>query len=210
MVAAGIEVHSAVQADADVNKAGTYVNGGTTPTWTTIVNGDTLVTAAPHSLSVNDVIVFGSTTNGITAGTTYLVAAIPTANTIKLTTQWDGEPIALTNGTGLSITSLVNSGVGATLTSTTNGPFTAEGYTAVLNDRILLVGQTNAYENGVYVVTQAGVVDPGGSPWILTRASDANKYVKFSATGLGPGAYFFVEGGSDRGPLRRRHDQGAG
>jgi hypothetical protein len=61
---------------------------------------------------------------------------------------------SLTNGTGLSITSRCNSGVGATLTSTGTGPLTIEGYTFTLNDRILVIGQTNGYENGVYYVSK--------------------------------------------------------
>ena len=143
---------------------------------------------------------FRSTTNGITAGTPYFVAAVPTSTTIKITTVWDGAPItSLTNGTGLTISSRANAGVGATLTSTTNGPLTTEGYTAQINDRVLVIGQTNQTENGVYVVTQAGVAGGGGSPWILTRATDGNKYIPRSSNGLDAGSYFLVTGGTDAG-----------
>ena len=57
-VSAGIDVHNSVVADSDSNLTGTYANGGTTPTWTTITTGDTIATASAHGLSVNDVIVF--------------------------------------------------------------------------------------------------------------------------------------------------------
>ena len=196
-IAAGIDVHPSVAADSQTNLSATYVDGGTTPTWTTITTGDTIATGSAHGLAVNDVIVFGSTTNGITAGTAYFVAAVPTSTTIKITTTWSGAPITtLTNGTGLSITSRANSGVGATLTSTTNTTLTLNGYTLASSDRVLINGQTSGAQNGVYVVTQAG---SGSLPWILTRASDANKYILGSANGLDTGAYFLVTKGTDAG-----------
>jgi hypothetical protein len=200
VAAAGLDIHNAVQMDIDDNLSATYVNGGTTPTWTSITGQNTINTGSAHGLSVNDVIVFGSTTNGITSGTAYYVVSIPFTTSIVISATYNGEPITtLTNGTGLTITSRANSGVGATLTSTTNGPLSYEGYTAVLGDRVLIHGQTSQIQNGCYVVTQAGVADPGGSPWILTRSSDANKYIPNSAQGLDTGAYFLVTNGDDAG-----------
>ena len=196
-VAAGIDVHPSVKADSETNLSATYADGGTTPTWTTITTNDTISTGSAHGLSVNDVIVFGTTTNGITAGTAYFVASVPTSTTIKITTTWSGTAInTLTNGTGLTITSRANSGVGATLTSTTNTTLTLNGYTLALNDRVLINGQTSQFQNGIYVVTQAG---SGSLPWILTRATDANKYTLDSANGLDVGAYVLVTNGSDAG-----------
>ena len=198
-VAAGLDIHPAVNNDADENLAASYTGGGTTPTWTTITNADTIATGSAHGLTLNNVIVFGSTTNGITAGTPYFVAAVPTTTTIKLALTFDGDPIVLTNGSGLSITSLANSGVGATLTSNTNGPLIIESYTAVLNDRILVLGQTDQTQNGVYYISQVGVAGGGGSPWILTRAADGDTYIPNSAQGLSQGAFFLVISGSDAG-----------
>lgn len=194
----GIDVHTAVVGDADTNLASTYAQGGTTPTITNITLTTTLTTSSSHGLSVNDMIVFDSTTNGLTAGTPYFVYSVPAANQITLADNYNGTQITgLTNGSGLSITSRANSGVGATLTSSTNGPLTIEGYTFALNDRILVLGQTNANENGVYYVSQVGVTLV--SPWILTRATDGNKYIPNSNSGLDTGAYFLVTGGSDAG-----------
>jgi len=197
-VAAGLTIHPAVIDDADGNLSATYVGGGTTPTWTSITTNNTLNTGSAHGLTVNNVIVFGVTGNGIIAGTPYFVQSVPSATAITLSLSFEGPIInTLVNGTGLSITSLANSGVGATLTSTTNGPLTLEGYTFALNDRILLVGQTNATQNGVYYVSQVGVASV--SPWILTRALDGNTYTPNSASGLDQGAYFLVSGGDDAG-----------
>lgn len=196
--AAAIVIHPSVIDDSDGNLASTYVQGGTTPTWTTITLTSQVATGSAHGLAINDMIVFGSTTNGITAGTPYFVFSVPTSTSVTLSLTYNGAQITtLTNGSGLTITSLCNSGVGATLTSTTNGPLTSEGYTFALNDRILVTGQTSAYQNGIYYVSQVGVVLL--SPWILTRATDGNKYLPNNATGLSQGAYFLITGGGDAG-----------
>lgn len=195
---AGLDIHTACIDDSDSNLASTYANGGTTPTWTSITTTNTVNTGSAHGLSINDVIVFGSTTNGITSGTAYFVQSVPSSTSITLSLTYNGAQITtLTNGTGLSITSLANAGVGATLTSTSNGPLVLEGYTAVINDRILVLGQTTATQNGAYYVSQVGVTSV--SPWILTRATDANKYIPNSNQGLDQGAYFLISGGGDAG-----------
>lgn len=85
-------------------------------------------------------------------------------------------------------------GVGATLTNAgTLGAFTPDGVVASVNDRILIYNQTNAAQNGVYVVT---VVGDGSTPWVLTRSSDTNTYALKSPNGLGEGDAFFVTSGN--------------
>lgn len=65
------------------------------------------------------------------------------------------------------------SGVGATLTATANGAMAAvDSETApALNDRYLIKDQSAQLQNGIYIVSQVGT---GGTPFILTRAIDAN------------------------------------
>ena len=63
-----------------------------------------------------------------------------------------------------------SSGVGATLTGSSNGPLVIDGQTmtsADLNLRILVAGEATAANNGWYTLTQVGVV--AVSPYILTR-----------------------------------------
>lgn len=87
-------------------------------------------------------------------------------------------------------------GVGATLTNNgTKAPFAPDGPTASVGDRILVYNQTNAFENGVYTVTTVGTSDPGGTNWVLTRATDADTYGVKSPTALGSGDAFFVTSG---------------
>jgi hypothetical protein len=67
------------------------------------------------------------------------------------------------NGTG---------GVGATLTASSNGTLTIDGYTFVTADigkRILVKDEAAGANNGVYTLTQEG---SASQPYILTRATD--------------------------------------
>lgn len=61
------------------------------------------------------------------------------------------------------------SGVGATLTASSNGAASIDGVSLSLLDRALFKNQTNAYENGIYYVSQVG---DGSNPAIYTRATD--------------------------------------
>ena len=61
------------------------------------------------------------------------------------------------------------SGVGATLTATANGAFTADGLTGVIGQRFLIKNQTSTLENGIYSVTTVG---DGSNPFVLTRTAD--------------------------------------
>jgi len=79
-------------------------------------------------------------------------------------------------------------GVGATLTATSNGAITLDGTTPSVNDRILVKNQTDASENGIYVVDQVGA---GGTPFVLTRATPEDQPSELSG-----GAFVFVEEGS--------------
>lgn len=84
-------------------------------------------------------------------------------------------------------------GVGATLTNAgAQAALVVDGVTMNVNDRVLVYNQTNAYENGVYTVTNVG---SASTNWVLTRATDANTYGANSSTKLGQGSYFFVQEG---------------
>lgn len=192
----GLTIHEPVVAASTSNLTATYVDGGTTPTWTTITNTSELATGSAHGLSAGAVIVFANVgASGLTAGTAYFVKATPTSTSITLSLILDGPTITtLVNNTGYSITSRANSGVGATLTNA--GAQTAlviDGVTLTTTQRVLIQGQTTAFQNGVYTVTTVG---SGSTNWVLTRAADENTYSPRSANGLGAGDYFFVTSGS--------------
>ncbi len=61
------------------------------------------------------------------------------------------------------------SGIGATLTATSNGAFSTDGVSPTVNSRILVKNQTTTFQNGIYTLTTAGT---SSTPWVLTRATD--------------------------------------
>jgi hypothetical protein len=87
------------------------------------------------------------------------------------------------------------SGVGATLTATIAGVLDVDGQNADSSFRILVKNEANATWNGVYSVTVEGAI---GTPYVLTRTSDADSYAT-DATGLSQGSYFFVTAGDTLG-----------
>jgi hypothetical protein len=85
-------------------------------------------------------------------------------------------------------------GVGATLTNnSTQVALTADGVAVDNGDRILFYEQTDATQNGVYVVTDKGSVSTN---WVLTRATDADSFGLTSPNNLGEGSTFFVQAGN--------------
>jgi len=85
-------------------------------------------------------------------------------------------------------------GVGATLTNSgSQAALVIDGVTMVLNDRVLVYEQTNAYENGIYTVTNVG---SASTNWVLTRATDADSYGASDPDALGQGDAFFVQEGN--------------
>lgn len=84
------------------------------------------------------------------------------------------EPCRTATTTNLTATyANGTSGVGATLTKTTNGAIgTIGGIAVALGNRILVKDQTNPEENGIYEATDLGSVS---TPWVLTRALDLNQ-----------------------------------
>jgi len=61
------------------------------------------------------------------------------------------------------------SGVGATLTASSTGVLTVDGFTVALNKRILVKNQATPAHNGIYRCTTQGAV---GVAFVLTRATD--------------------------------------
>jgi hypothetical protein len=85
-------------------------------------------------------------------------------------------------------------GVGATLTNAgAQAALIIDGVTLSVSDRVLVYTQTNAIQNGVYVVTNVG---SGSTNWILTRSSDTNTYGIVGPTTLSEGSTFFVQQGA--------------
>jgi len=86
------------------------------------------------------------------------------------------------------------SGVGATLTNNgTQAALVIDGVTLATSDRVLIYNQTNAFENGIYTVTNTG---SASTNWVLTRATDADSY-GIDNQSLSEGTSVFVLEGDD-------------
>jgi len=70
-------------------------------------------------------------------------------------------------------------GVGATLTATAPGVLVVDGYTVLLNDRILVKNETATANNGIYTVTTLGTVSVA---YVLTRATDMDQATEISGS----------------------------
>lgn len=97
-------------------------------------------------------------TSAVSAATTTILPNTPTYN----------------NGTA---------GLGATLESSTNSTLVVDGYTVLLNERVLVKNQSDPVQNGIYVLSQVG---DGSNHWKLTRDTDYDTPVEINNTGSIP------------------------
>lgn len=191
----GLTIHTPVRVAASTNLVATYTDGGVTHTATDIALNSQISFSVAHGLSINDMIIFDNTFNGITGGEAYFVASVVDATTITIKNTYGGVTITtLTNGTGLTQNAVSNPGVGATLTNAgANAAIIIDGVALSTNDRVLVFGQTNGFENGVYIVSDIGSVS---TAWVLTRSSDMDTYAPASPNAMTKGDYVFVEQGA--------------
>ena len=193
VAADGIHYHEAVFVESP-NTAGNltaaYASGGTNSNIIQIANG-TDITFFGYTPVVGDQFLT-TAGNGLLANTPYyIVALVGSACQISLT--YGGAIVTgLTDG-GVTLPSLINPGVGATLTNAgTQVALTIDGILMTVDKRVLIYNQTNGFENGVYTVTTVGTVSTN---WVLTRATDADTYSPSSSQALGQGDAFYVTNG---------------
>jgi hypothetical protein len=112
-------------------------------------------------------------------------AALHIHEAVVLTTPADsGRNDNYNNGTA---------GVSATLTATANGTLVIDSTVAQSAQRVLIKDCTNQVQNGIYVVTTVGTAS---TPYVMTRASDADTSGEQTSTSLDEGSYFFTTGGT--------------
>ena len=193
--AQGLQIHTAANVTSRTNLTATYDNGGTVLSVTTIAGGKTITFSTNHGLVVNDDITFTNSFNGIVGGEAYFVFSVPALNQITIKDGYFGaEVTTLTNATGLTQAALGNGGVGATLTNAgAQVALTIDSVLMTVGARVLVQGQTNQFENGIYDVTTVGT---GATNWVLTRSSDGDSYQPTSDSALCAGSYFFISQGS--------------
>lgn len=101
------------------------------------------------------------------------------------------EPVEVaTTGNLVAIYDNGVNGVGATLTNNaTQETVIIDNVTLSANNRVLVWQQSNAVQNGVYVVTDTG---SNATNWVLTRSDDADTSSQNDPNSLGGGDYFYV------------------
>jgi hypothetical protein len=193
-ISQGLFIHPAANVTSASNLTASYLNGGTVLSVTTIAGGKTITFSTNHGLVVDDDIEFTNSFNGIIAGEGYFVYSAPTLDSITVKNGYYGiEITTLTNASGLTEPALGNGGVGATLTNSgTQAALTIDNVIMTVGARVLVQGQTNQIENGIYDVTTVGTISTN---WVLTRSSDGDSYQPKSAVALCTGSFFFIMDG---------------
>ena len=193
-VSTGLQIHESVNVSTTTNLVSTYTPGGTTPTITAITGGSVL-TSVGSNLAVNDQVIPSASSNGLIAGKPYFVYSAPNANSFTLTASWQGPQItSFFNGTGLSIPTVANPGIGATLTNAgTQAALVIDSIPLSVTNRVLVQYQANTALNGVYTVSNIGNATTN---WVMTRSLDTDQYYPQSQFGIGAGAYFYVQSGN--------------
>jgi hypothetical protein len=196
VVAGTLTANGAVDADSTLNVDGAATFNGAvtlgnasadaititgTPTFTPSADFDggfTVAGSQTVDMGANRVTNIGTPTASTDATTKAYVDSVKQALDIK-----DSVKLATTANLGATY----NNGSG-TLTMDATGTVTIDGTVTALNDRILIMDQSSAEQNGIYYVSTAGAVGVAG---IFTRAVDANANSEVSG-----GMFTFVEAGS--------------
>lgn len=107
-------------------------------------------------------------------------SGVPTGNTSLVNKQWVEDVLAgirdpkdavrLATTAALAANTAAGSGAGKTLTADADGALSIDGQGTNAGDRVGVL--FDGIDNGIYTVTDEG---GPGSPWILTRATDADE-----------------------------------
>lgn len=156
-------------------------------TFSEVITANKGLTAAGNSISVNGkkLSSLAAPTAGTDAATKAYVDALKQGLVVK-------SPVRAATTANINATyANGTAGVGATLTGAANGALAAiDGVTLAVGQRVLVKNQTDAKQNGIYVVTKIG---SSTEAFVLTRASDFDNSVEGSVQG---GAYCFIQEGT--------------
>jgi hypothetical protein len=193
---------------------GTFTASGTTISRDTIYSSSNSGSAVNFSAGTKEVFltypaekaVYEDATGNVTVPGKITVGAEPTADSDVATKLYVDnlvatgidvhDPVRVESPTALSPVTYNNgtAGVGATLTNAgTQVALVIDGVTVNTNDRVLIYTQTDATQNGIYVVTDTG---SGSTNWVLTRATDADSNGTLGPDTLSQGTYVYVQEGN--------------
>jgi hypothetical protein len=194
-----INISATVQADSvalGTDTTGNYtvsVSGGTGVTVTGGTGeGNTPSVAIGQAVGTSDDVTFNTVSLGTAPTQAGHAVTKSYVDNIAAGIDWH-EAVALATATTLPDSPAYDngsSGVGATLTSTSQVRLSIDGTNATTGDRVLVKNQATAAENGIYVVTNQGAA--ATAYWILTRADDFDG----GDADINPGEAVFALGGS--------------
>jgi hypothetical protein len=151
------------------------VTNGSSPTFESI---DLIAQAQSINMNSNLIIGVSDPTNAQDAATKNYVDMVVVGLTPQMAVQ------AASTTTLNATYNNGSSGVGATLTNAgSQAAFAIDGYTASLNDRILINNESTPAYNGIYTVTTVG---SGSSNWVLTRAANYDTGSDITNSGIVP------------------------
>lgn len=165
------------------------VSGTQSSTTTDLAEGSNLYFTNQRADNAIGAAIAAGTQEGITV--TYN-SGVPSLDFVINPTEFASKPAVVYASTSALPSNTYNngsSGVGATLTGTTNGPLVIDGVTLVvgnLGERVLVAAESSSANNGWYTITQIGTV--AVSPYILTRATESDQ-----GSEIGPGYLTGVE-----------------
>ncbi len=126
-----------------------------------------------------------STTGYVDTAVANAIAGVNPAVTVQVATAaiLPNSPVYFNGVSGIGAT-ITDGGIGAT-----SHALVVDGYTPILNDRILVKNEASggglgAAKNGVYFVSTLGVA--GVTPWVITRALDYDQPSDINNTGAIP------------------------
>jgi hypothetical protein len=194
-----INISATVQADSvalGTDTTGNYtvsVSGGTGVTVTGGTGeGNTPSVAIGQAVGTSDDVTFNTVSLGTAPTQAGHAVTKSYVDNIAAGIDWH-EAVRLATATTLPDTPSYDngsSGVGATLTATSQVRLVIDGANANTGDRVLVKDQATSSHNGIYVVTNQGA--SGTAYWILTRADDFDG----SDADVNPGEAVFVLAGS--------------
>lgn len=193
----GAQKDSWTRLDANISVGGTSatlettngINGNTCGTsgWltktVTITNITTnTCTSVGHGLRNQDcVIINGSTANGITAGTTYIIINADT-DTFQLSTTFGGTAATLTNGSGLNISMAAGDDILITSSSSTSGNTSRRSITATTSTTCTFPATTVAHTGtGSY---RAEITNLTRNAGVRGQSQTLQSYILVSASGV--------------------------
>ena len=174
-----INISATVQADSvalGTDTTGNYTESVTGGTGVTVTGGtgegNTPTVAIGQAVATSDDVTFNTVT--ISAAPTQASHAATKSYVDGLASGIDWhEAVDLATAAALPNSPVYDngsSGVGATLTSSTQARLVVDGTNATTGDRVLVKNESTGANNGIYVVTAQGAA--ASSQWVLTRATD--------------------------------------